>query len=90
MCNADGGLIKAMLKTFGRGLRIIVGLLCIIVGIPLYVLPVPLGLLCICTGIALLACKTAAYARGIEWLQRRRPGVYKRLRPMLDRCRRAA
>ncbi len=76
-----------VMKQLRRYLRIAAGLVCIVVGIPLYVLPVPLGIVFVGGGLALLTCRTAVYGRLVDRLEKRFPGPLRRLRPLLNTCR---
>lgn len=63
--------------------RQVLGGILVILGVPLYLLPLPLGLLVMAGGIMLISSASPGLLRRFR---DRFPGLYRRLRPILERC----
>ena len=63
-----------------------IGVMMIAIGLPLFILPIPLGLFTILTGLALLTSAVPSWRQKLRRIGTRMPLLYRALEPFLDRC----
>lgn len=63
--------------------RQVLGWVLVILGVPLYILPLPLGLVVMAGGVVLISSASPGLLRHFR---DRFPGLYRRIRPILERC----
>ncbi len=54
-----------------RYLRPVIGVICLIVGAVLFILPIPIGILILGLGVILLAPRIPAFKKAIKWVENR-------------------
>ncbi len=70
----------------GRKIKLGFGVFLVIIGLPLYFLPIPLGIVTLFPGIALIMHSSETSRRYVRSLRTKAPGLWRRLRPLIKRA----
>lgn len=66
--------------------RLLLGMLAIFIGIPLFLLPIPFGVVVMAFGLVLVTSAVPSWRKRLMQMKPRFPRFYKILRPFLENC----
>ena len=67
-------------------IRMFGGIITVLVGLPVLIMPIPLGLIIIFAGLTLIISAFQAGQQHLIMLKKRVPVFYRVLRPLFERC----